>query len=53
MAYKYARKNRNTRLTDFEWDVFKKHLGAEWLRTQIREKASKLGLTPPATDSKD
>lgn len=39
MAYKYERKNRNTRLSDFEWDVFKKHLGAEWLRGEIHKVA--------------
>ncbi len=49
MAYKYERKNRNTRLSDFEWDVFKKCLGADWLRIEIHKAAKEHGLAPPVT----
>ncbi len=49
MAYKYERKNRNTRLSDFEWDIFKKCLGADWLRSEIHKAAKEHGLTPPVT----
>lgn len=53
MVYKYERKNRNTRLSDFEWAVFKKHLGADWLREQIRLAAKANNEQPPAPMTKE
>lgn len=54
MAYKYARKNRNTRLSDYEWDIFKRYLGADWLRDQIHQAAKANNEQPPEpTTSKE
>lgn len=48
MPYPYERKNRNTRLNDFEWDIFKRYLGAEWLRAQIHLAAKANNEQAPA-----
>lgn len=53
MAYKYERKNRNTRLSDFEWDIFKRHLGADWLRDQIHKAAKDHNEQPPEKPTKE
>lgn len=52
MAYKYERKNRNIRLSDFEWDAFKDLIGAEALREQIHKAAKKDGRTAPEPKTK-
>lgn len=52
MAYKYERKNRNIRLSDFEWDAFKDLIGAEALREQIHKAANEAGRTPPEPKTK-
>lgn len=53
MAYKYERKNRNIRLSDFEWEAFKDFLGADWLRDQIRQAAQINNRKPPAPTTKE
>lgn len=53
MTYKYERKNRNVRLSDFEWDVFKLDLGADWLRDQIRQAAKTNNRQPPTPTTKE
>lgn len=52
MAYKYERKNRNIRLSDFEWEVFKDLIGAELLREQIHKAAKKDGRIAPEPKTK-
>lgn len=34
---KDPRKNRPIRMTDLEWDFFKRRMGADWLRLQIQQ----------------
>lgn len=53
MAYKYDRKNRNIRLSDFEWDIFKRHIGADALRDQIHKAAKDNNEHPPIKTTKE
>jgi len=53
MAYKYERKNRNIRLSDFEWEIFKEFIGADQLRDQIRQAAKDNNRQPPAPTTKE
>jgi hypothetical protein len=34
---KQSRANRPIRMSDAEWDYFKRRMGAEWLRLQIQQ----------------
>jgi len=38
---KQLRQNRNIRLNDDEWKIFREELGAEWLRAQIAKAKAK------------
>jgi|GEM_PF-3910735 hypothetical protein len=43
------RTNRNIRMNDFEWSVFRDHMGAEWLRAQIAKVAKAKKIQPTET----
>jgi hypothetical protein len=47
------RVNKNVRASAWEWDVFKKLLGPDWLRKNIHEAAKKAGIEPPAPTDKN
>lgn len=40
------RTNRNIRMTDFEWSVFRDHMGADWLRNTIAKVAKAKKIKP-------